>query len=269
MLGRIIDGHLARSQASSGNCLDCGVGLPPKAINGPGKLRCTQCVTSLRRKGDLARYHRKAGNQNVVPAGTEVPCVGCAKTIRKTRSDNAFCGRCLQDKANECSRRKREAERRAAGIRIRSGLTVVCNHCSASFASKAHNQIFCGGCRNQKSIRCNRVRRKTDPIFALNGMVSGAIRKSLSGSKSGRAWENLVGYSLADLVRHLERQFVDGMTWQNRGKLWVIDHIQPIASFAITGPDCPEFRACWGLPNLRPLPAALNLQKSDQRLFLL
>jgi hypothetical protein len=269
MLNSVMAPLGAETQPVLGKCTDCGDVLPATGLRGPRKLRCAACAVIARRKGDLIRYHQRQGNVDVVSVGAEVPCCRCGETIRKTRADHVFCAPCLQQKANDYTREKREAARRAAGVRPRSGLTVQCDHCSAAFTSGSHNQIFCIRCRNQKSIRCNRKRRKNDPVFALNGMVSASIRKSLNGTKGARAWEALVGYTLGDLVRHLERQFGSGMTWDNRGAFWVIDHIQPIASFAITGPDCPEFRACWSLPNLRPLPADLNLKKSDKRLFLL
>jgi hypothetical protein len=67
---------------------------------------------------------------------------------------------------------------------------------------------------------------------------------------------------------HLERQFLSGMTWANRGQ-WHIDHIQPRSSFKFVGPDDPEFKACWALSNLRPLWKADNLKKNARRTLLL
>lgn len=110
--------------------------------------------------------------------------------------------------------------------------------------------------------------RRVEKAFALNARVSAAIRKSLAGSKAGRAWESLVGYDLPALKLHLEQQFSDGMTWATMGQ-WHIDHIVPLSAFKITGPDCPEFKAAWALSNLRPLWAADNLKKRARRTHLL
>lgn len=106
------------------------------------------------------------------------------------------------------------------------------------------------------------------PSFTINERMSATIRASLKGNKNGASWEGLVGYTLSDLIRHLERQFVAGMSWDNRA-LWHIDHIVPLASFKFMTADDPEFRAAWALTNLRPLWKADNLSKNDQRLFLI
>ncbi len=88
------------------------------------------------------------------------------------------------------------------------------------------------------------------------------------GSKAGRKWSSLVGYNLSDLMRHLERQFLPGMSWGNRSE-WEIDHIRPLASFSYSNAECPEFRDAWALSNLRPLWKADNRRKSDSREFLI
>jgi 5-methylcytosine-specific restriction endonuclease McrA len=86
------------------------------------------------------------------------------------------------------------------------------------------------------------------------------IRYSLRGSKAGRHWETLVGYTFLALMCHLESLFQPGMTWENYGE-WQVDHIRPIASFTFTSADDPEFRQCWALSNLQPLWATDNHHK--------
>lgn len=113
----------------------------------------------------------------------------------------------------------------------------------------------------------NRMREKMkDPGFRLHSNMSRAIREALNGHKAGRRWEALVGYTCAELVAHLERQFAKGMNWENMGK-WEIDHILPRCGFHLSNPD--EFRQCWSLTNLRPLWAKANRAKSGNRLHLL
>jgi hypothetical protein len=96
------------------------------------------------------------------------------------------------------------------------------------------------------------------------GMLKGC------GGKSQRRTEDLLGYSMKELQKHIERQFTPGMTWEafQRGEIH-IDHIIPVASFKPSSSDCPEFRACWALTNLRPLWAKDNIRKGSKREFLL
>ena len=80
---------------------------------------------------------------------------------------------------------------------------------------------------------------------------------------------SLCGYTIDDLRQHLERQFVRGMSWENMGSGWHIDHIVPLSSFSFSSVTCPEFRAAWALSNLRPLWATENMSKGARRTHLL
>lgn len=95
-----------------------------------------------------------------------------------------------------------------------------------------------------------------------------AIRKALRGQKAGRRWETLVGYTLADLTKHLERQMPKGYSLADIGSGRIhIDHIVPKIGYDVTKPE--ELRAAWCLSNLRPLTAAENHRKGARREFLL
>jgi len=113
----------------------------------------------------------------------------------------------------------------------------------------------------EKNIEYNRTRYKTDPKYRLNMNISGRVRNSLKGNKNGRHWEDLVGYTLNDLKKHIEKQFTDGMNWANYGE-WHIDHIIPLSAFNFTKPKHIGFRKAWTLENLQPLWAEENLSKN-------
>ena len=107
-------------------------------------------------------------------------------------------------------------------------------------------------------------KRRSTPNGHLNANVSGAISASLRGNKNGRSWETLVGFTLNQLKVHLEKQFVDGMTWENYGPEWHIDHIIPKSVFNFTIPEHIDFKRCWSLKNLQPLWAKENLVKYNK-----
>jgi hypothetical protein len=120
-------------------------------------------------------------------------------------------------------------------------------------------------------VEYQRRRRARDPQFRMRLSVSSRISMALrirGMSKRSRNWEKLVGYTLADLKRHIERQFVGRMSWANYGE-WHVDHIVPVAAFCWRSPEDEGFRACWALSNLRPLWAGPNQSKKDRRLFLI
>lgn len=106
-------------------------------------------------------------------------------------------------------------------------------------------------------------KRLKTPKGKVTRFVKDGIRKSiLVGSKRGRHVFDLLGYTADDLKRHLEKQFLPGMTWENYGRYgWHIDHIIPLSAFNYETPEHVDFRRAWALENLRPLWAFDNLSK--------
>lgn len=124
------------------------------------------------------------------------------------------------------------------------------------------------GARNRAYLReydrryC-KERRRTDPLFRLQGAVRIAVRRMLNGAKKSATFE-MLDYSVSALKEHLERQFTGRMSWLNYGEHWEIDHIVPIASFSME-----QVRECWSLTNLRPLEKHENRAKGSMRVYLL
>jgi hypothetical protein len=89
--------------------------------------------------------------------------------------------------------------------------------------------------------------------------------KSLKRKKNGAHWEDLVPYNRQDLIEHLEKQFTEGMSWDNYGlNGWTIDHIIPRTAFHFINYTDLDFSRCWALSNLRPLWHKENMEKSDK-----
>ena len=89
------------------------------------------------------------------------------------------------------------------------------------------------------------------------------LRGALAGTSKSAATLELLGCSVEELKKHLENQFVKGMTWNNYGLHgWHIDHIIPCASFDLTKEE--EQRKCFHYTNLQPLWAKDNYAKGDK-----
>ena len=118
--------------------------------------------------------------------------------------------------------------------------------------------------KKYRSQHCNK-KYKTDLKYNLSKNISNAIYLSLRGNKNGRHWESLVGYTINQLMEHLKKTMPQGYNWQDfmEGKLH-IDHIIPISAFNFTKPEHINFKRCWGLSNLRLLPAKENRIKKDK-----
>jgi hypothetical protein len=113
------------------------------------------------------------------------------------------------------------------------------------------------GLRNPDKVKShqestNKIRRGS-PKGQINARMAAAVRRTLrSDARNGHGWEKLVGYTVVQLKNHLEKQFLPGMTWENR-KLWDIDHIIPLSAFNFQSPENIDFKKAWDLKNLRPL----------------
>jgi len=111
-----------------------------------------------------------------------------------------------------------------------------------------------------------REKRKASPIAVMQARVSRLHRHALAqvgAIKTSPTFEAL-GYSAADFVSHIERQFVRGMGWHNM-KDWQIDHIIPIS----TAKTAEDVAALNQLSNLRPMWARENNAKKNARTHLL
>lgn len=95
---------------------------------------------------------------------------------------------------------------------------------------------------------------------ALASRIRQALRKKC-GLKSKKTMD-LIGCSVQELRKHLEKQFQPGMTWENWSiSGWHIDHIRPCASFDLTDPI--QQAQCFHYTNLQPLWAKDNMIKKD------
>ena len=105
------------------------------------------------------------------------------------------------------------------------------------------------------------IRRHSDPLYAFKeGVRSLVLRafKNKNYTKSSQTHE-IIGCEWADLSRHIESQFVDGMGWFNRSE-WHVDHVIPLAS----AKSLDDIIRLNHYTNLQPLWAIDNLKKGSQ-----
>jgi hypothetical protein len=110
-----------------------------------------------------------------------------------------------------------------------------------------------------------RNRKASDPLYKLVANFRTAIYQVLKESnveKNGHYFD-ILGYTPEELINHLEKQFTEGMTWENYGEFH-IDHKLPISSFNIKEIGDEEFMKCWSLDNLQPMWGEENIRKSNK-----
>jgi 5-methylcytosine-specific restriction endonuclease McrA len=152
------------------------------------------------------------------------------------------------------------------------------------FPPHRHNRIglmmVCRACRNSRTRDrlLEQGKIKYHKIFLtpkerrVSRSISMSIRRAITLGKNGRHWESLIGYTLKDLIKHIEKQFSEGMNWDNYGfnlpnnnpPRWHIDHIIPKSAFNLESPDSMDVKRCWALTNLQPLWGSENSKKGSQ-----
>lgn len=114
--------------------------------------------------------------------------------------------------------------------------------------------------REQKKVY-RRVKYSTDVNYGLIVRIRGLIGVSLRRqgySKKSRT-HDILGCSYEEFKSHIENQFREGMSWENRDQ-WHIDHIIPVSY----GMNEEEVIALNHYTNLQPLWAEENKSKSNK-----
>ena len=104
-------------------------------------------------------------------------------------------------------------------------------------------------------------RIEEDVGFKILQRCRARLYQAIKGSVKSRRTIELIGCTVEYLMEHLEKQFQEGMTWDNYGE-WHIDHIRPCASFDFS--DEAQQKECFNYRNLQPLWAEDNFRKSDK-----
>ena len=114
---------------------------------------------------------------------------------------------------------------------------------------------------NKRHKLYRRYKLKTDINYKISSYLRMRIYDALKNNyKSARTME-LIGCSIEQLRKHLQRQFKADMSFSNYGK-WHIDHIRPCASYNLSNPE--EQKKCFNWQNLQPLWASENYSKNDK-----
>ena len=136
------------------------------------------------------------------------------------------------------------------------------------YAKEYYERVKDSDQHKAKQLRSSRAlnkRRREDPILRLESAIRARVMMSMkrrNANKGGRTFE-LIGCTGAELAAHIEKQFKRGMTWDNYGSAWHVDHITPLSYFDMSNPD--DQRRAWNWQNLRPLPAIQNIKEGNKR----
>lgn len=121
---------------------------------------------------------------------------------------------------------------------------------------------------SDKGKKYNREYRKkeyqekynVDIEWTLKLILRNRLKNALINEfKTGQTLE-MLGCPIKEFKKHLEYKFLEGMSWENRGEMWEIDHILPCDSFDLTYEE--EQKKCFHYTNLQPLFKTTEIAKN-------
>lgn len=148
----------------------------------------------------------------------------------------------------------------------RSGLTNHCKSCRTEYS----NEYCARPLVKQKRRKRENSRYESDKTYKLTKRMRASLRESVMIKSKKRTWEAILGFTVDELCRHLERTLSNGMTLEtalNSG--YEVDHIIPVSALPCVDEMDDNFQLLWSLSNLRIIPQSENRRKSAKREFLL
>lgn len=116
---------------------------------------------------------------------------------------------------------------------------------------------------NKQDNERQKKRRQVDIQFRLAQNLRTRLNRAVEiDQKAGSAIDDL-GCSIGQFKLYLENYFplYSGMSWNNYGSEWELDHFIPISSFDLT--DGPQVKEACHYTNIQPLWIKENRSKSD------
>ena len=212
------NGHIAQRRVGSSDCLEC-----------------VEARRSAHYKNNKAAYLARAKTwtaANRVKANT---------AARKWKQNNQAYYSLQQRRAAKLRRKKNPEKARAADARNRQR-----NHSKVLAATRvwrANNKSHVRAYARQYLTLNFNLRLRLN----LRNRLNVALKRN---TKAGSAVRDL-GCSIEFLKLYLAKQFAFGMTWANYGKVWEIDHIEPLCAFDLTART--DFVKVVHYTNLQPL----------------
>lgn len=226
-------------------CIDCGEPFIRKIKSGPDSGRCKNCIAGGCKRCEYCFIFFKRRTHIQKYCSKYCAWLAMYKYLKPPKE--LICSRCREMKPIFQFHKTKSRP---------SGHSAFCKSCRGKIESSPQ----------KLSIRRKReLEYRKDPKFRLHYAIKGRlwyVLKDHGNGKSQHSTEELLGYSIDDLMKHLEKQFTDDMSWDNYGE-WHIDHIIPVSAFNFKTAKDIDFKRCWAMKNLQPMWGSENSSKYD------
>lgn len=265
-------------------CTRCGISKPSSSFHRCKRIksglasRCKQCEAETNK----ARNDKKADpllravkkERALLLSEGRCKCIACNEILDISEFPSAKqnrwkCRSCMSAQRLEWSRENRDRDR-ANWKRSSKNNHDAKRERNARYRIANRDRLYAARRQwyqenkesfNAKNYAYQAERIASDPIYAMRRRVSRLIGLKIqnAGYTKRSKTQDILGCDWDSFKRHIERQFLRGMTWDNRSE-WHLDHIIP-ASTAVTEEDVIRLNHH---TNLRPMWAKDNLSKGAQ-----
>jgi hypothetical protein len=131
------------------------------------------------------------------------------------------------------------------------------------FQIKAWNEANPDRIREKARLRMKK-RWASDPEFRIMSVLGCRLRDALKRQRTSKKNRTLalLGCSIVSFKTFIATKFKPGMSWDNYGSYWELDHIIPCALFDLTKEE--HQKVCFHFSNYQPLSGHENSSKSDR-----
>ena len=110
-------------------------------------------------------------------------------------------------------------------------------------------------------VHCSKCRcRYCDPLGHLCHVVRSQVSKALKKKKEFTS-QKYIDCDMETFKKHIEEKFTEGITWDNYGEVWHIDHKIPLK---YNNPTLEEVCTRLHYSNTQPMPANENMSKGNR-----
>lgn len=181
---------------------------------------CQGCISEARLEKKRQYAVKKRLEFGLSVLGGDFPCELCSTATPRLNNGQKYCPAC------SASEKKRLE---AIGRQRRKGKTK--RTVEQPEVVRARQRAWVK--QNPEKVRASRLKhdavRLSSPRWRMENAVRCGIRRGIRpGSKGDMRTFEAVGFSPEQLRKHLELQFLPGMSWENYGA-WHVDHRLPLS----------------------------------------
>ena len=110
--------------------------------------------------------------------------------------------------------------------------------------------------------RKNQKTRNQNPKYRIANALRCGLYNALKLNKKIKKTFELLGCDIETFKKYLQSKIMKGMTMENYGTVWHIDHIIPVSKFDLSKDE--EQKICFHYSNMQPMFAVENMKKRDK-----